>query len=258
VLAAGADLTGRGALRRSARLTSLGALAASSYFLVADLGRPERFLNMLRVAKPTSPMSVGSWLLMAYAPGVGIAALDEVVPARWRPVPLARSAGVAAAVLAPAVASYTAVLVSQTAVPLWHEARRELPFVFTASAAASAGGLAAVLAPTGEAGPARRFAVYGAVVELLASRRLHRRLGELAEPLETGRAARHVRRAHALTAAGALGMVAAGGRRRWVTVASGLALAAGSALQRFGILEAGRESATDPRYVVIQQRTPRF
>ncbi len=74
--------------------------------------------------------------------------------------------------MAPGVASYGAVLLSQTAVPAWHSAHAELPFIFTASAAASAGGLGMIVAPAGEAAPARRLATYGAVVELAASRLL--------------------------------------------------------------------------------------
>ncbi|MFY9932925.1 MAG: NrfD/PsrC family molybdoenzyme membrane anchor subunit, partial [Streptosporangiaceae bacterium] len=80
LLAAGADLTGRPNLRRAGRLAGFGALLASMYLLVADLGRPERFHHMLRVAKPTSPMSVGTWILVAYGPGSGLAAAAELLP----------------------------------------------------------------------------------------------------------------------------------------------------------------------------------
>jgi formate-dependent nitrite reductase membrane component NrfD len=61
LLAAGADMTGRVVLRRCGRLTALGALGVSMVALVHDLGRPGRFLNMLRTFKLTSPMSVGTW-----------------------------------------------------------------------------------------------------------------------------------------------------------------------------------------------------
>ena len=120
VLAAGADLTTRPALRRASRINSVVTLLVSGYLLIADLGRPERFHHMLRVAKPTSPMSVGTWILTLYAPGVGIAALSELLPARARrTMPgrlldrIARPAAIASAVVAPGVASYTAVLLSQ-------------------------------------------------------------------------------------------------------------------------------------------------
>ena len=63
LLAAGADLTDRPALRRVSRLGALGAWGFSMAALVHDLGRPERFLNMLRTEKLTSPMSVGTWIL---------------------------------------------------------------------------------------------------------------------------------------------------------------------------------------------------
>ncbi|MEE2034931.1 NrfD/PsrC family molybdoenzyme membrane anchor subunit, partial [Rhodococcus chondri] len=74
ILAAGADLTGRPALRRVARLGSLVSLLVSVGALVHDLGKPSRFLNMLRVVKPTSPMSVGTWILSLHGPFAGVAA----------------------------------------------------------------------------------------------------------------------------------------------------------------------------------------
>ena len=66
------------------------------------------------------------------------------------------------------VASYTAVLLSHTAVPAWNEVRDELPFVFTGSAAASGGGFGMLAAPLAENGPARVFAALGTVQELVA------------------------------------------------------------------------------------------
>ncbi|WP_410616952.1 NrfD/PsrC family molybdoenzyme membrane anchor subunit [Amycolatopsis sp. lyj-109] len=260
LLAAGADLTGRPALRRVGRTGSLAALLASGYLLVADLGRPERFHHMLRVAKPTSPMSVGTWILTAFGPGAGVAAAAEVLPAGLRrslPGRLlraaARPAGLSSALVAPAVASYTAVLLSQTAVPAWHEAHAELPFVFTGSAAASSGGFAMALIPVEEAGPARALAVFGAATELVASKVLENRLGLTAEAYTTGKAHRLRKWSERLTAAGLLGALA-GHRSRAVSVAAGAALLAGSALQRFGVFEAGIESTKDPKYVVVPQR----
>ncbi|MGV9363338.1 NrfD/PsrC family molybdoenzyme membrane anchor subunit [Amycolatopsis sp. NPDC003731] len=255
LLAAGADLTGRPALRRVGRAGSLGALVASVYLLVADLGRPARFHHMLRVAKPTSPMSVGTWVLSAFGPGMGVAAAAEVVP--WRLVAaVARPAGLVSAVFAPAVASYTAVLLSQTAVPAWHEAHAELPFVFTGSAAASSGGFAMALVPVEEAGPARTLAAIGAATELVASKVLEKRLGLTAEAYTTGKAHRLRKWSERLTAAGLLGALA-GHRSRAVSVAAGAALFAGSALQRFGVFEAGVASTKDPKYVVVPQRQRR-
>ncbi|RSD15364.1 NrfD/PsrC family molybdoenzyme membrane anchor subunit [Amycolatopsis eburnea] len=257
LLAAGADLTGRPRLRRVGRTGSLAALLASVYLLVADLGRPERFHHMLRVAKPTSPMSVGTWILSAFGPGMGVAAAAEVLPAGSWPGKLAsaaaRPAGLASAAVAPAVASYTAVLLSQTAVPAWHEAHPQLPFVFAGSAAASSGGFAMALVPVEEAGPARALAAMGAVTELVASKVLEKRLGLTAEAYTTGKAHRLRKWSERLTAAGLLGTLA-GHRSRVVSAAAGAALFAGSALQRFGVFEAGVASTEDPKYVVVPQR----
>jgi formate-dependent nitrite reductase membrane component NrfD len=260
LLAAGADLTGRPQLRKVSRLGALASLLASMYFLIGDLGRPERFHHMLRVAKPSSPMSMGTWMLGAYGPGAGAAAVAELMPRRLRRTWLgrlvnrvARPAGLEAAAVAPGVASYTAVLLSQTAVPAWREAHPYLPFVFTGSAAASGGGLGMLLAPVGESGPARRMAVAGAALEVAASRTLEQKLGLSAEAYTTGRPHRLRRWSEILTVGGAVGAVV-GGRHRSVVAASGLALLAGSALQRFGVFEAGVASTQDPKYVVVPQR----
>ncbi len=262
LLAAGAQLTGRPALRRASRIGAVGGLGVSMVALVTDLGRPERFLNMLRTVKLTSPMSVGTWLLSLYGAPAGLAALDEVVrmlpvdgsrgPARLLRA-AGRPAGVLAGLTAPPVAAYTAVLLSDTSTPTWRDAYRELPFVFCASAAAAAGGLALVATPVAEAAPARRLGAAGAVVELAAAQVMERSMGLTAEPLRTGRAGAWMRAATALTAAGGFGAVLSG-RRRWAAVLSGAALMAGSLCTRMGIFEAGMASARDPRYTVVPQR----
>ena len=262
LLAAGADLTGRPVLRRSGRLGAIGALSFSMVALVHDLGKPSRFLNMLRVAKLTSPMSVGTWILSIYGPFAGAAAGAELVgmlPRRMQRGPLGllvqagRPSGLLAGLFAPPVAAYTAVLLADTATPSWHSAYKELPFVFVSSAAAASAGLALVTSPLHETGPARRLAVGGAVCELLAEHRMEQSMGMTAEPLHRGKAGRLMRAAKALTVAGAVGSVFSG-RSRTVAVLSGAALLGGSACTRFGIFEAGQESAKDPRYTVVPQR----
>jgi formate-dependent nitrite reductase membrane component NrfD len=261
VMAAGADLLGAQRLRKACWLGSFGALLASVVLLVEDLGRPERFHHMLRVAKPTSPMSVGTWILTAFGPGVGAAAVWELLPAGWRSSwparllrRLSRVVGLASAATAPGVATYTAALLSQTAVPGWHEVRQELPFVFAGSAAASGGGFGMVTAPLDQARPARVFAAVGAAGELVASRVMEHRMGMIREVYHQGAAGRRRHSAELLTVAGLAGTVLVGGRSRIGAAASGAALLCGSALQRFGVFEAGVASTKDPRYVVVPQR----
>jgi formate-dependent nitrite reductase membrane component NrfD len=262
LLAAGADLNDLPALRRTGRLAALGALGFSMAALVHDLGRPERFLNMLRTVKLTSPMSVGTWILSIYGPFAGAAAVSEVlgmlpeskVRGPFKLVRLAgRPAGLMAGLTAPPVAAYTAVLLSDTATPSWHSAYRELPFVFVSSALAASGGLGMLSAPVDQAGPARRVAVGAAVVELLAEKQMERSMGITAEPLHKGKAGKLMKAAKALTVAGAAGSLLSG-RSRTMAVMSGAALMAGSVCTRFGIFEAGQESARDPKYTVVPQR----
>jgi formate-dependent nitrite reductase membrane component NrfD len=262
LLGAGADLSGRPILRRTGRIAAVAAISVSFLALVKDLGRPERFVNMLRVFKPTSPMSVGTWILTAYAPGAYLAGAAEVaklLPGGLGPLGrllgwTARPAGLAAAAVAPAVASYTAVLLTDTATPAWHDAHRELPFVFVGSAAAASGGLGMLLAPTAETGPARRLAVTGALVELAAEHRMEVSMGLSAETLHSGTAGRLMRASKILTATGAAGAALLGGRSRIAAGLSGLALMVGSACTRFGVFEAGQHSAQDPKYTVVPQR----
>ncbi len=250
VLAAFAQADGNAELARAAKISSAGAIALSAAALVNDLGRPSRFVNMLRVFKPTSPMSVGSWLLAGYGPMSGAAAASAVTGRLPR---AGTAATIAAAVLGPAIATYTAALLCDTAVPAWHEGHREMPYLFAASAASAAGGLGMLAVSPGHAGLAVRFALLGAAAELTAKTLLIRRLGDIAEPYQRGRPGTLMRVAENLTAAG-LGTALIARRSRMAAVASGTALVASSALTRFGIFEAGMASARDPRYTVRPQR----
>jgi hypothetical protein len=263
VVAAVADATGRPQLRRAGRLVAAGGAAVGTVALVHDLGRPARFLNMLRVLKPTSPLSVGSWILSPFAAAATAAAASEltgIAPG------LGRLAGWGAALFGPPLASYTGVLLADTAVPAWHEVHGELPVLFAASGAAAGAGAQLVVTGLTGAGrrervPMARLAVAGAAVELATGELLERRLqqlpGGVVDAWRTGRAGRWNRLARGLTAAGGLGALLAGtaGRRgRVAAVASGAALAAGSLATRFAAFDAGMASAVDPQHVIAPQR----
>jgi hypothetical protein len=250
-LALGARLADYERLARNAELVALGATIVSPVLLIRDLGRPERFYNMLRVFKVTSPMSVGSWLLAVHGTATGIVGAARLL-GLFRP--LRRAAEAVAGVSGLGLSSYTGALVADTAIPVWHEARRELPFVFAGSAAATAGGAAAIITPPEDAGPARRLALVGAAIEVAARKVMERRLGPfLGEPYFEGESGRYATLAKRLTSAGAA-VLALTGRRRSGAVAGGALLLAGGAFQRWAVFRAGFASARDPKYTVVPQR----
>jgi formate-dependent nitrite reductase membrane component NrfD len=243
VLAVTARLAGRPALARHARRWAVAGLAPSPVLLVVDLGRPERFANMLRVLKPTSPMSVGSWLLAVYGPTATAASL---LGASRRLPRLGLALDLTAGVLGSALTTYTAVLVSDTATPVWHESRRELPFLFAASAAASGGAASGLTVPPAEAGPAHLLASGAAVAEIAVTRLMERRLGPLAASRHEGKAGALGRASQALSLSGAV-LTLASRRRRWASRVGGVAVLAGALTQRLCVLHSGKQSAADPR-----------
>ena len=245
-----AELTGRPALARVAQLTAGGGALTSVAFLIHDLGRPARFLYMLRVFKPTSPLSVGSWIL---APFSALATATAGAHLLGRFPRLRLLTGVGAAVLGGPMTTYTAALIADTAVPSWHVAHRQLPFAFAGSAMAAGGGISVACAPPDEAGPARKVAMAGALVELGMMHQVEHGHGLVSEPYRTGRAGKLLRAARACTATGAV-LTLTAGRRRSPAMVGGALLAAGSALTRFGVFDAGMASATDPKYTVEPQR----
>jgi hypothetical protein len=250
VLAEGAAATGRPDLERVARIAAASGAAGGTVALIHDLGRPERFLNMLRVLKPTSPLSVGSFILAPFSALSGAAAASQVTGLLPR---LGRLAGVGAAAFGPPLATYTAALIANTAVPAWHEAHKELPFLFGGSGAQAAGGLAMLLVPVDQAGPARRMALAGAAIDVVAAEAITKK-GLVAEPYRKGRPGGLMKAARAATAVASAVTVLAGRRSRLLSAVAGATYVAASLATRFGVFEAGMESARDPKYTVVPQR----
>jgi hypothetical protein len=244
-----ARITRNDRLAKTTLFVGAAAEAVSPLLLISDLGRPERFLNMLRVFKVTSPMSVGSWILVVSSGASNTAAALELLgalrPFKW----LAELAWFASG---PPLSTYTGALVSNTAIPAWSEARGELPWVFGASACASAGAAATIL--TSSAGPARRAAIAGAATELVLTQTMEKRLGFVGEVYKQGESGRYARISKACTAAGA-GLLAWKGRESRAAAAAGGALVlAGSLALRWSVYKAGFQSARDPRYTVEPQK----
>jgi len=266
LLGLGAQLTDRPILRRNSRLAAITAAGAGSLALIADLGRPERLLNMFRVVKLSSPMNLGSWLLAGFSTMAAVAAAAEVDDLTGRRLPLpemvrtvthqaaAPTAGAVAGALGAPLAVYTAVLFGDTSNPAWNAAKYHLPFLFVSSASAASGGLAMITTPVNEAGPARVLAATGAVCDVAVTKAMHSQLDEVSvEPYHHGTAGKLMTWAERLVIAGGVGTLLAG-RHRVGAALSGAALLAGSALTRFGVLEAGHHSVTDPKYVVEPQK----
>jgi hypothetical protein len=171
-----------------------------------------------RCLKVTSPMSVGTWILGGCGTALGIAGGCEALGVLPR---VKLTAQTAAGLLGAPLTTYTAALVANTTVPVWHEARRELPFVFAGSAAASSGAAAAITTSPNDATAARRLAVAGALLELGATKAMEGRLGQLVgEPYGQGAAGRFTRLAKGCTTAGAA-LVALAGRRRSASALGG-------------------------------------
>jgi Ni/Fe-hydrogenase subunit HybB-like protein len=249
----------RQGLADKARLVAGIGAPIGSALLIADLGRPERFLNMLRVFRPTSPMSVGSWILASFASVSGAAMVLERSSARVLSL-AGRTAGIASGVLGGPLSGYTAVLISNTAVPLWQSARRSLPALFVSSAMSSAGG---VLQMTGgneaERRTARIFAGLGQAGELVAAEMVDREaevVERVARPLKEGLSGTLWRLAKACTFSALLLNLLPGSSRAKGTVA-GLLGNAGALCTRFGLFYAGKASARDPRATFEDQRSGR-
>jgi Polysulphide reductase, NrfD len=250
-LACLSGLRGNDVLARRAWATAAGGIAVSPVFLISDLGRPTRFLNMLRMFKITSPMSVGSWILSASATTTTVAAANAFTG--WFPR-TARIARPAAALFGLPLSTYTAALVANTAVPVWHEARRMLPFVFGSGAALSAGAVTVIVTPPEHAAAARRLALASAALELGLNEAMRRRLGEHAEPYRRGAPSKLRVLSGAAIATGAALLARRGSGSRAAAVAAGSLLAAGAACARWTVFRAGFVSASDPKYVVGPQR----
>jgi formate-dependent nitrite reductase membrane component NrfD len=254
VVGAVANATGRRSLARTARLAAATSAYAGGAALAIELGRPERFLHMLRVAKPTSPMSMGSWILSAHSALTSVAAVSEVTGRLPR---LGSAAGAASAVTGPLLAAYPAVLLADTAVPAWHAAHRELPLLFVGGAmtAAGAAGLAAsaVSRDRSDFGAAYRLAMIGSAVESMGGFGLESMPGLVGEPYRSGSAGQLLAAARYLTVGGGVAALAAR-RSRLASAAAAALLTGGGLCAKFAVLRAGKASAADPKYVVASQR----
>lgn len=255
---------GRGCavLVRRTRLVAAGGAAASAVLLVRDLGRPARFLHMLRVFRPTSPMNMGTWILSAFGACATLAALPHAVPAARALRPAARAATYGAGLLGLPLVGYTGVLLANTAVPVWQQTRNTLPILFAFSGAVSAGAVFDLWSTPAAGGEmAHRFGLVAKGAELALSNALHREAGvvpRVERALRRGRGGALLAAARRLLLASAALDLLPGRRwRRARRAASGALALAGTIAVRFGVVAAGRYSARDPQATFEQQRAGR-
>jgi Polysulphide reductase, NrfD len=245
------ELRGNKALSRRAWTLASAGIVASPALLISDLGRPARFLNMLRMFKPTSPMSVGSWILSVSGATTAVATVNShtgLFPT------VARFAGPGAALFGLPLASYTAALVANTSVPVWHESRRTLPFVFVSGAALSASAGAVAITPPEHARPARRLALAAAVCEGVSDELMRNSLGDAAEPYKSGAASQLRRVSRVCASVGWVLLASRGGSSRPAAVPAGVLMLASALCRRWSVFKAGVQGAADPKYVVGPQR----
>ena len=172
--------------RAIAGLLAAGGAIVSSVLLISDLGRPARFLAMLRVFKPQSPMSVGAWTLAAFGSFSGAAPLRRF----WPTVSACRCAmlgniaeGFSAAAGLP-FSNYTGVLIGATAIPVWNEHVGSLPIHFGMSGLNSAVGILELI---GHENPAlNTLGIGAAAIETLEGVNIETSRKPAAEPLKRG------------------------------------------------------------------------
>lgn len=228
----------------------------SAVLLIADLGRPRRFLHMLRVVRSTSPMSIGSWILSASGAANTLAALLTRRPGLLGAVgDVASGAG---GLLGVPLSGYTGVLLANTAVPVWQGASRTLPPAFMASAVGSAGALMELWGghTRSEARVVRVYAVGGKLLALGTGLALEREVGRhpaVALPLRTGFSGALWRWARRCTAA-SLALSLLPTRRPEPERAAGALGLAGALAFRFAFFLAGKRSARDPQASFQPQR----
>ena len=227
----------------------------SAFFLIYDLGRPERFFNMLRVFRPTSAMNMGAWILS----GVGGTAPLALVLRNQRGILglMGKLCTYVAGLFGAALATYTGVLVSSTAVPIWQQSRKTMPILFGSSAMASVGGLFNVIAGNErELALTSTFGAVGQLVELGSSYVMEQQASEVervGRPFRNGVSGVMWKTAAVLTA-GSVILNLVPGKSRTKRVTAGLLGTFGSMLMRFSIEQLGKASALDARASFQQQR----
>jgi len=242
VVALTAQLTGASpSLVHDARWIAAIGAAVSGPLLILDLGRPERFLNMLRVFKPQSPMSVGAWTLTVFGTASAAAVAAELLHMKR----IGDAAAFVAALSGLAMATYTGVLIGAAAIPVWSKHARSLPIHFGASALASA---TALLNIRGHDEPAlNALALAAATFETYMGIEIEAGDDIESEPLRRGPTSTTIRIGGFFSGPLPLVLRLVGMRSKRGRRAAAASSHLGSLITRIAWIEAGKASARDPR-----------
>ncbi len=255
VIGAMARWTGRNQkIARDARWVAAVGATISSGLLISDLGRPSRFLNMLRVFKPQSPMSMGAWTLAAFGTAAGASAfaqlfrerVGDLAPIRW----LGNISETAAALFGLPFSNYTGVLIGATAIPVWNENVDSLPIHFGMSGLNSAVATLELMGNT-DSTALNLLGMGAAAIETWEGYHIETEAKESSEPLRHGLNGWTTRVGGVLSgpvplvlrAAAAVSGSRAQNLRKWAAVSS----LVGSFITRMAWVRAGHESARDYR-----------
>jgi hypothetical protein len=242
VIALAAQLTGASpALVRDARRIAAIGAAASAPLLILDLGRPERFLNMLRVFKPQSAMSVGAWTLTVFGATSSGAVTAEMLGMNR----IGDASAFAAALSGLVMATYTGVLLGATAIPAWAAHAKTLPIHFGASGLASA---TAMLTLRGHDEQALNvLALAAAAFETYTGIEIESDRVIDSEPLRHGVTGTTIRIGGFFSGPLPLVLRLIGIRSKRARHAAAASSLLGSLITRVAWVEAGKASAADPR-----------
>jgi hypothetical protein len=258
VIGAVANLTGADRkLARDARWVAAGGAALSGALLISDLGKPSRFLNMLRMFKPQSPMSMGAWMLAAFGSASGAAAFAQWVDERLGLGPVRIIGNIAEAFSAGFALpfhNYTGVLIGATAIPVWHENIRTLPIHFGQSGLGAGVSILELLGHE-ESRALNLLGMGAAAWESYEGFNLESRKDGVLDTLKHGRSGWITRAGGVLSGPVPLLLRLVGGRSRSVRRLVAWSTIAGSILTRYGWMAAGRASARDWRLPLEIEKT---
>jgi hypothetical protein len=237
-------------LARDARWLSLAGISISSVLLISDLGRPERFVAMLRVFKPQSAMSMGAWILACFGTFTGAAVMSDLIRERGADLLPIRLVGAAAkglsSVFALPFSNYTGVLIGATAIPVWNRNVSSLPIHFGMSGLESAVSVLELLGHTDSA-PLNILGLGSAAWETLEGVLLEGRRDPILAPLKHGKSGWVTRTGGLLSGPLPLGLRIAAAfsgkkRSRKLRRLAALSGIAGSLFTRYGWVMAGAAS----------------